>query len=49
MYENFADYWAAKKDILTKLGVNESTARMIFTDAALCISLALAESLLKKS
>lgn len=33
MYKNFKDYWAAKKDMYTQLGVPESAAYSIWCDA----------------
>ena len=34
MYKNFTEYWEDKKEILEKLGVTRSVAKMIWIDAA---------------
>jgi hypothetical protein len=45
MYKNFSEYWNDKKDLFLKLGVCESAARMIWSDAADCLASLLTKAL----
>ena len=48
MYKNFKEYWAAKKDMYTQLGVSESAAHSIWCDACDAVVFAAIERELNK-
>ena len=41
MYKDFKEYWADKKEVLTKLGVSRDTAHLIWSDAVQTMTLVL--------
>ena len=41
MYENFTQYWEAKKEVYKSIGVSKEAAKMIWSDAADCLAIQL--------
>lgn len=48
MYKNFKEYWECRKEILTKLGVTEDVAFMIWIDSRNSTCLEVIKDLLPK-
>lgn len=49
MYNNFKEYWEAKKGVYEKLGVSKEVAHMIWSDAIDAFGFKIIESETKKA